>query len=482
MDIPAASNIPEYGVSDLAGAIRRTLEGAFGRVRVRGEITEMKRYPSGHIYLSLKDAEAKIEAVIWKSALRGLGTLPENGVEMVATGRVSTYADRSKYQLVIERLEYAGEGALLARIEALRKRLAAEGLFDEDRKRPIPRLPAVIGVVTSEKGAVIQDIRTTIARRFPSRILLWPVMVQGQGAAEQIAAAIRGFDAIAPGGPVPRPDVLIVARGGGSLEDLMAFNEEVVVRAAAACSIPLISAVGHETDTTLIDFAADRRAPTPTAAAEMAVPARTDLLAALAQTGARLAQAAAALLNGARLRLLRAERGLPDVPARLAQSRQRLDEIGERLPRALLTLLASRRQALAALGLPHPREGIRARRAAVAALAHRLGAAWARWRDARAAAPALARLSPAPVLALMRQKRAVLEGLAARLESASYQSVLARGFALVRDAEGRAVTRAAAVAPGQALRLTFTDGEVRATAEGAPPRRRGPAPGQGSLL
>ena len=482
MDTPTASNIPEYGVSDLAGAIRRTLEGAFGRVRVRGEITEMKRYPSGHVYLSLKDADAKIEAVIWKSAVRNLGTLPENGVEMIATGRISTYADRSKYQLVIERLEYAGEGALLARIEALRKRLLAEGLFDEDRKRPIPRLPRVIGVVTSEKGAVIQDIRTTIARRFPRRIILWPVMVQGQGAAEQIAAAIRGFDAIEPGGRVPRPDVLIVARGGGSLEDLMAFNEEIVVRAAAMCSIPLISAVGHETDTTLIDFASDRRAPTPTAAAELAVPARAELVAALAQTGARLAQAAAGLLNQARLRLLRAERGLPDVPARLAQSRQRLDDIGDRLPRALASLLTARRQSLAALRVPHPREGILARRAAVQALSLRLSAAWGRQRDGRAAAPALTRLSPAPVQALIRQKRAVLEGLSARLESASYQSVLARGFALVRDADGHAVTAAKSVSPGQALRLTFADGEVRAQADGAPARKKGSAPEQGSLL
>ena len=482
MDTPATTNIPEYAVSDLAGAIRRTLEGAFGRVRVRGEITEMKRYPSGHTYLSLTDADAKIEAVIWKTALRNIGTMPENGVEMIATGRISTYADRSKYQLVIERLEYAGEGALLAKIEALRKRLLDEGLFEDARKKPIPRMPAVIGVVTSEKGAVIQDIRTTIARRFPRRILLWPVMVQGQGAAEQIAAAIRGFDAIAPGGRVPRPDVVIVARGGGSLEDLMAFNEEIVVRAAAACSIPLISAVGHETDTTLIDFASDRRAPTPTAAAELAVPARAELAASLAQTAARLAQAAAGLLNGARLRLLRAERGLPDVPARLAQSRQRLDDIGDRLPRALATALARRRQVLATLRVPHPREGILARRAAVQALSLRLSAAWGRARDARAAAPALARLSPAPVLALARQKRAVLEGLSARLDSASYQSVLARGFALVRDAEGHAVTAAARVAPGASLRLAFADGDVRVTAEGAPARRKGPAPEQGSLL
>jgi exodeoxyribonuclease VII large subunit len=276
--------------------------------------------------------------------------------------------------------------------------------------------------------------------------------------------------------------VLIVARGGGSLEDLMAFNEEIVLRAAAACSIPLISAVGHETDTTLIDFAADRRAPTPTAAAELAVPARVELQAALAQTGARLAQAAAGALNAARLRLLRAERGLPDVPARLAQSRQRLDDIGDRLPRALAGLLTTRRNAVAGLRIPHPREGILARRAAVQALGLRLSAGWARQRDARARAPALTRLSAAPVAALIRQKRAVLDGLAARLDSASYPSVLARGFALVRDTEGHPVTSAAAITPGQSLRLTFADGDTRATAEGTAARRKGQAPGQGSLL
>jgi exodeoxyribonuclease VII large subunit len=276
--------------------------------------------------------------------------------------------------------------------------------------------------------------------------------------------------------------VIIVARGGGSLEDLMAFNEEIVLRAVAACTIPLISAVGHETDTTLIDYASDRRAPTPTAAAELAVPARVELQAMLAQTSARLAQAAAGALNAARLRLLRAERGLPDIPARLAQSRQRLDDVGERLPRALAGLLTARRQSIAALRVPHPREGILARRAAVQALTLRLSAGWARQHEARARAPAITRLSPAPVQALLRQKRTVLDGLAARLESASYPSVLARGFALVRDAEGHAVTAAARVAPGQALRLTFTDGETRVTAEGGAPKRRASAPDQGSLL
>src|SRR5271154_6809228 len=248
------TNLPEFTVSEISGAIKRTLEGEFGRVRVRGEITEMKRYPSGHIYFSLKDEGAKLSGIVWRNSAGRLGLVPENGVEVIATGRITAYSERSSYQLIIERMEYAGAGALLARIEMIRQRLEAEGLFGAARKQAVPRLPRVIGVVSSERGAVIQDIRTTIARRFPRTILLWPVPVQGEGAAERIARAIAGFDALPAGGPIPRPAVLIVARGGGSLEDLMAFNEEIVVRAVAACRIPVISAVGHETDTTLIDF------------------------------------------------------------------------------------------------------------------------------------------------------------------------------------------------------------------------------------
>ena len=309
---PPVSNVPEYTVSEISGAVKRALEGNFGRVRVRGEITELKRYPSGHIYFSLKDEGAKISGIVWKSAVSRLGMVPENGVEVIATGRISSYPERSSYQLITERMEYAGAGALLARIEMLRLRLAAEGLFDADRKRALPVLPSVIGVITSERGAVIQDIRTTIARRFPRQILLWPVPVQGEGAADRIAAAIAGFERV-----TPRPDVLIVARGGGSLEDLMAFNEEVVIRAVAACRIPLISAVGHETDTTLIDFVSDRRAPTPTAAAELAVPARADLVADLEHKAARLIGGLNRLAQECRLRLSRAERGLPDVPTLL---------------------------------------------------------------------------------------------------------------------------------------------------------------------
>jgi len=483
----AAPNIPEYGVSELAGAIRRTLEDSFGRVRVRGEITELKRYPSGHIYLSLKDENAKLEAVIWKTAVPRLALKPENGIEVIATGKIGTYADRSKYQLVIDRLEYAGEGALLARIEALRVKLLAEGLFAPERKRALPMLPRVIGVVTSERGAVIQDIRTTLARRFPRRLILWPVAVQGTGAAEQIARAIEGFGRLPEGGPVPRPDVLIVARGGGSLEDLMAFNEEIVVRAAAACPIPLISAVGHETDTTLIDFASDRRAPTPTAAAEMAIPARADLLDDLAQTAARLRQAGRARVDGARRRLMLAERKLPDLPGILGSIRQRLEDRGERLAVALPALLSRKRETLARIAprLPHPREGIAARRARLDALATAARTLTERRIARGRAAPALARLSAAPVAARAREQRLKLEGLASRLESVSYQAVLARGFALVQDADGTPLPKAAAVAPGAKLTLVFTDGQVGATADGvraAAARKRDDPKDQGALL
>ena len=336
-----ASNIPEYAVSELSGAIKRTLEGAFGRIRVRGEITELKQYGSGHTYLSLKDEGGKIRAVIWKSAAARIGLKPENGIEVIATGKISAYGDRSEYQLIIDRLEYAGAGALLARIELLKVRLGAEGLFDPNRKKPLPRLPAVVGVITSASGAVLHDIQTTIARRFPRPILLWAVPVQGEGAAERIAEAIAGMDSLPTGG-IPRPDVLIVARGGGSLEDLMAFNDEAVVRAAAACRLPLISAVGHETDTTLIDFASDRRAPTPTAAAELAVPARSDMIADLAQTAARLIGALVRATSTSRARLETAGARLPDLPSILGNAGLRLDDRAQRLELALPNLLAAK--------------------------------------------------------------------------------------------------------------------------------------------
>jgi exodeoxyribonuclease VII large subunit len=493
-----ASNLPEFTVSEISGAIKRTLEGEFSRVRVRGEITDMKRYPSGHIYFSLKDETAKLSGIVWKMAVSRLGLKPENGVEVIATGRISAYSERSSYQFIVERMEYAGAGALLARIEMLRVRLAAEGLFDAERKLALPVLPRVIGVVTSERGAVIHDIRTTISRRFPRQLLVWPVAVQGEGAAEQIAAAIDGFEAIVVGGLIPRPDVLIVARGGGSLEDLMAFNEEIVLRAVAACRIPLISAVGHETDTTLIDFVSDRRAPTPTAAAEMAIPARVDLLADLAQKAARLSGALAHATRDRRLRLERAERQLPDLPSFLGTARQRLDDRGDRLIIALPNLLERRRAAVAFFGGRLPdlptvieaaRERVRDRgRRLVLALPalvtirrHALGLAEQRLvsglRQAvgsvhQRAGRVLGRLTDGLPRGALREARAGLVGAAARLESVSPLAVLARGYALVTDLAGAPITKAAGVKPGTRMRVRFVDGEVKATADGGRPGDR----------
>jgi exodeoxyribonuclease VII large subunit len=521
------SNIPEYSVSEISGAVKRTLEGAFGRVRVRGEITEFKTYPSGHSYLTLKDAAGTLRGIIWRGALSRLGVKPENGVEVIATGKITASDKRSDYALQIERLDYAGEGALLARIEKLRLRLGEEGLFDEARKRRLPFLPDVVGVITSEKGAVLHDIRTTILRRFPRRILLIPVAVQGQGAAEQVAAAIATMGALSPLGRIPRPDVIIVARGGGSLEDLRAFNEEVVVRAAAASPIPLISAVGHETDTTLIDFASDRRAPTPTAAAELAVPAREELVAALHQRATRLDRASHSVLDRGRLRLSRAASGLPDLPGMIASARNRVEDRGHRLLLAPRALLAAKRRGLEGIAarLPRPQEGIAQRRGVLGLLGLRIASAaqvtlareahalarvpfpapllQARLRERKAGLgrigerldsaarrrlaernAALARVTdPAPLLAAqLRESRAALRGLSARLEGASYQALLDRGFALVRDSAGQPVTRAAAVSAGQRLTVQFGDGEIGVVEERARRRERGAAVSQETLL
>ena len=491
---PPTNNIPEFSVSEISGAVKRTLEGAFGRVRVRGEITEFKRYPSGHLYFSLKDENAKISGIVWKNSVSRLGLAPENGVEVIATGRITTYGERSSYQLIVERMEYAGAGALLARIEMLRLRLAEEGIFGEDRKRRLPLLPEVVGVVTSASGAVLHDICTTIARRFPRPILLWPVPVQGEGAAARIAAAIAGFDRIAPGspmsGPIRRPDVLIIARGGGSLEDLMAFNDEAVIRAAAACRIPLISAVGHETDHTLIDLVSDRRAPTPTAAAEMAVPSRLELASVLMRDGARLAGGLLRLVGEQKLRLGRAERGLPDLPALLGGARQRLDDRSERLKLALPNLLAARRSALdrAERAIPDAPGLLRSSRIAIAEQGRRLrlglpslvqlrrhalqrihldpALRHAVASHRRHSSSTLARLSPSMLASSVRETRTRLDAWGARLDSVSYQKVLERGFALVSDGAGHPLTRAADIRPASRLRLQFADGATEATASG----------------
>ncbi|MBT4940472.1 MAG: exodeoxyribonuclease VII large subunit, partial [Rhodospirillaceae bacterium] len=324
-------NRPIFSISEISQALKRTVEENFSHVRVRGEISRYTLARSGHMYMTLKDENSVLDAVCWRGTVSRLAVTPEDGMEVIATGRLTTYPGRSNYQIVIEQLEVAGEGALLKLLEDRRKKLLAEGLFAEERKKPLPYLPGCIGVVTSPTGAVIRDILHRLDDRFPSHVLLWPTNVQGEGAAEQIAAGIEAFNRISEGGDVARPDLIIVARGGGSLEDLWSFNEEVVVRAAAASDIPLISAVGHETDTTLIDFASDKRAPTPTAAAEMAVPVRADLMAAIADDGVRLQRAMNRSLEEHNREIEGLARGLPD-PRRLAEeATQRLDDRSERL-------------------------------------------------------------------------------------------------------------------------------------------------------
>lgn len=344
-DPAPAGNSPEYTVSELSGAVKRVIEGEFGLVRVRGEIGRVSRPASGHLYFDLKDDRSVIAAISWKGQVAKMQVRPEEGMEVVATGRMTTFPGQSKYQLIVEDVAPAGAGALMAMLEKRKAQLQAEGLFDAAGKKKIPFLPEVIGVITSPSGAVIRDILHRLRDRFPRRVLIWPVAVQGQSCAPEVAAAIRGFNAIAPGGTIPRPDVLIVARGGGSMEDLWGFNEEIVVRAAALSAIPLISAVGHETDTTLIDFAADIRAPTPTAAAEMAVPVRLDLQAAVDDLGARLSRAVAQglTLRGQRVRDL--SRALPRVDALLTTPTQRMDAVAGRLA-AGLSLAVSRKRSV----------------------------------------------------------------------------------------------------------------------------------------
>lgn len=481
------SNTPEYTVSELSGALKRTVEDAYGHVRVRGELGRVTRAKSGHLYLDLKDERACLDGVMWKGMAGALSFRPEEGLEVIAEGRLSTFPGRSKYQMIIDRLEPAGEGALMALLEARKRQLAAEGLFAEERKRPLPFLPRVIGVVTSPTGAVIRDILHRLEDRFPVHVLLWPVLVQGEKAAEQITAAIEGFNALPEGGPVPVPDVLIVARGGGSIEDLWCFNEESVVRAAANSRIPLISAVGHETDTTLIDYASDRRAPTPTGAAEMAVPVRRELAERLAQGQLRLAGALQRGLDRKASDLKSAARALPRPETLIGDARQRVDYAAGRLEGAGRTLVQSRLsrfEAVAAGLRPNAlRRDIDEKRRRFAQCGDRLAPVYAR---------------------SLSQHERMLESLGARLSSVSHESVLRRGFALVTDSDGRLVRSAKALSDGQAVTLRLADGvrearvgsgEVTAPASAAaqapetpkPAPKRKPAkpktpPEQGSLF
>lgn len=431
----AAGNAHEFTVSELSSALKRSIEDQFGNVRLRGEISGWKVPASGHAYFALKDDAALIDAVMWKGQRARLAFRPEDGMEVVATGRLTTYPGRSKYQIVVESLELAGEGALLAMIERRKAMLAAEGLFAAERKRPIPWLPELIGVVTSPTGAVIRDILHRLGDRFPRDVLVWPVKVQGEGAAEDIAAAIRGFNAM-----TRRPDVLIVARGGGSIEDLMAFNEEVVVRAAAASAIPLISAVGHETDTTLIDFASDRRAPTPTAAAELAVPVRAELVAGVSSFAARLDRCIVAATETRAERLGLWSARLPTPSAILGMKTQRLDDIGERLPRALRAA-ANQWQSRYDRTAEPLRAAMRGR---IADARHDL------------AEPA-ARLRPTLLAGLARRAADRAASAGRLLESLSPLAILSRGYAVVTRSDGTLVKRADEARRELRLGLRFAD-------------------------
>ncbi len=467
-------NVVELTVSEVSAALKRTIEDGFGYVRVRGELGNVKYHTSGHVYLDLKDDKACLAGVIWRNTSPRIKIKLEAGLEVVVTGRITTYPGQSKYQIVIETLEPAGVGALMALLEERKKKLAAEGLFDAARKQLLPFLPDVIGVITSPTGAVIRDILHRLADRFPRHVLVWPVKVQGDGAAEQIAAAIYGFNAF-PFGRIPRPDVLIVARGGGSLEDLWCFNEEIVVRAAAESMIPLISAVGHETDITLIDFAADKRAPTPTAAAEMAVPVRADLIGQINALGARQFSCWQRGLDQRRKDLRSLTRALPTADRLLERQRQSLDMLGERLPQALRTNAHQHERKFARTAA---RFGPQLLRTRIARCVERVSALGDRSRRAE------------KILRLRRGDR--LATAAQLLAAFSYRGVLARGFALVRDGEGRPLRSAAAVSPGSRMDIEFSDGRVGAVADGtsgaapssaaAKPRSRKGGPGQGSLF
>ncbi|HXP31653.1 MAG TPA: exodeoxyribonuclease VII large subunit [Stellaceae bacterium] len=463
----ARPNLPEYTVGELSALLKRTVEQNFSYVRVRGEISGFKRHSSGHSYFALKDADALLDAVSWRGTR--LTIKPEDGMEVVCTGRLTTYPARSRYQLVVESMELAGIGALLKLLEERKARLAAEGLFAEARKKPLPYLPDIIGIVTSPTGAVIRDILHRLADRFPRYVLIWPVAVQGEGAGSQVAAAIEGFNRLLPQGTPPRPDLLIVARGGGSLEDLMAFNEEIVVRAAAASAIPLISAVGHETDTTLIDFASDKRAPTPSAAAEMAVPVRLELRAELGGKALRLANSAARLIAERRLRVEGLARGLPAPRSILEAAMQTLDDRAERLDGGLRRLVLLGRQHVAKA----------AARLDPVLLTRQI----AKGRDALDHAQK--RLDHA-VARLVAQHLRALEACAGRLLGwqTAQQQVMERGYVRVRDERDRVLTAAADVAPGAALSLEFHDGRVAAVASPAPKKRAREAAGkkQGELL
>lgn len=478
----SASNTLELSVSELSQSLKRAIEDQFGHVRIRGEVSGYRGpHSSGHCYFALKDQNARIDAIIWKGVFGKLKIRPEEGMEVIATGKVTTYPGRSTYQIVIESIEPAGVGALLAQLEERRKKLAAEGLFDEARKQLLPYLPRVIGVVTSPTGAVIRDILHRIAARFPVHVLVWPVRVQGETAGAEVANAITGFNALQVNGPIPRPDLIIVARGGGSLEDLWGFNDEVLVRAAADSMLPLISAVGHETDWTLIDHAADLRAPTPTAAAELALPVRSELLAQIADLARRQQGAQVRILERTRTDLRSLTRALGSPEDVLSLPRQRVDRAGEQLASRMHALVQDRSLRLSRIGSllarHSPQAELARRKEHLAGLGKRLSVALktARQNEVRTIANHRAqlealgrRMSPA-LLRSVQQCRTRLSGQSKLLASLGYKNVLARGYALVRDGAGTPLRTVNAVSLGMALKIEFSDGEVSAAADSDTP-------------
>ncbi|WP_299373481.1 exodeoxyribonuclease VII large subunit [uncultured Tateyamaria sp.] len=507
------SNTPEFSVSEIAGKVKRLIEGELGWVRIKGEVGRVVLARSGHLYFDLKDDRNVLSCMTWKGQVPELGTMPEEGMEVVAEGRMTASGFQSKFSLNAQRIAIAGEGALMALLEKRKKALAAEGLFDPARKKPLPYLPEVIGVVTSPQGAVIRDILHRLRDRFPRKVMIWPVAVQGAACAPQVAQAIAGFNALTPGGAMPRPDLIIVARGGGSVEDLWGFNEEVVARAAAASDIPLISAVGHETDTTLIDFVSDQRAPTPTAAAEIAVPVRHELLAWVEQAGARMTGSISGGLQRRSQRLRDLGRALPRADALLDGPRQRLDRAADRLGPALMTGVQGRRVRLSDVaGSLRPSllgRQMRAEQQRVQGLGARLSPALARVaqvkRDAFTARAA--RLAPRVLGTDAQRARDRLDSIVARLhragtqqidrlsqrliamdrlrETLGYKATLARGYAVVRGGTGDIVTTKVQAEQAGALDIEFADGRFRLGGTATPARKGGkPAkpPEQGSLF
>ena len=436
-------NAPEFSVSELSSVLKRMIEGEFSNVRIRGEVGRVSRPASGHLYFDLKDDKSVIASVTWRGQASKLATQPEEGLEVVATGKITTFAGQSRYQMIVSEMSVAGIGALMAQLEKRKKKLEAEGFFDKNIKKEIPYLPEIIGVVTSPSGAVIRDILHRLSDRFPRKVLLWPVSVQGESCAPDVTAAINGFNKLTPGGAMPRPELIIVARGGGSIEDLWGFNEESVVRAAFESEIPLISAVGHETDTTLIDLASDLRAPTPTAAAEYAVPVRADLMGWLSSMEERRVRSLTSNLEIKRQRLKDLSRGLPTPADLVAMAAQRLDAVSDRLPRALSAVSNNKRTLLLQRSA-----GLRGR-----LLQNKLI-------DRTKEMNRFVKSIEANIRLIIQRNQSSLDGLERIRQTLGYEATLRRGYTVVRNKDGKLITRLKEAEVNKELEIEFYDGKT----------------------